>query len=836
MEAHLAGFLNPIQTLDSTFHLGVVGPNSGVKIPTAIAAYNVNIQSADVAMKPSLLHASIAQGSSAAADAAVCSADFCLSGLGAPVALLSGLTTKVLSSAGAAVAGTVAASFTEREDLYEVQQDCIVEPTQQPWLYSNQAVPSSCDISGSKAVLTSTTGRRVVSTVAENPVHAASSVLELLHSCQQQAQSQMHTLTDAAVSAICRDPTAAARVMQGAVSGLLRTAATEMTTLRASCHGMDRRTPKLASASDAAAPEVAATQPAGFLESTATFAGTKSQPQLIHSSTRAAQHDLFQLRPQPRGSLANLVPVPFDTTKSQLRPGEVLVQVRAIGVNFRDVLNVLGMYPGDPGPPGADCAGVVMAVGPAGPTAALRSMPSGFRVGDAVFGMAPGSLGSCVVTNASNLVLMPAHLGFHEAATVPTVMVTGQVALLQAANVSAGDVVLVHAAAGGVGLAAIQLLQAAGATVIATAGSPQKHAVLHKLGVQHVISSRHTQFVAEVSQLGRVDVVLNSLTSSGMVAASLAVLKAGGRFIEISKRDIWAQQQVAAERPDCSFAFIAVDFLSPVCIQSSLQWVSAALTKGTICPFPSICQPLNNAAAAFRQMMQASHVGKVVLTHPATGMGSQSSAVGSTVTITGGLGGLGLLMANWAIHQAALPICLTLLSRSGRSTANTAFASLVKSGSIVTAQMLNASFQTDAAHVGKPSQQQMARSGSSSNCLTTPLTTLLHASGALQDGMLQGQTAAALRAAMAPKLAGLPAMGSAIGLLPMQHVALFSSVASLLGTAGQANYAAANAGLDAWATAQQNAGCVAKAIQWGAWSSSGQSNPLSCRRASERLG
>ena len=823
MEAQLAGFLNPIQTLDSAFHLGVVNPSSGVKVPIAVAAYNVSTQSADGTMKPGLLHASTAQGSTPAADPAVSSAKFCLSGPGGLTAALSGLTTKVLSSAGSPASNKVAASFAEREDLYEVQQDCVAEPAQQPWPYSNQAVHGSCNVSGSKAVLTSTVGRTIMSTVAQNPVHAASFMLELLHSCRQQAQSQMHTLTDAAVSVICRGPSAAARVMHGAVSGLLRTAATEMTTLQASSHSIDRCTPNLPPVSDAAASELAVTQPAGFLESTATVAGAKTKPQLVHSSIKAAQHDQFQLRPRPRGSLGNLVPVHVDTAASQLKPGEVLMQVRAIGVNFRDVLNVLGMYPGDPGPPGADCAGVVMAVGPAVPTAASSLPLSGFRVGDAVFGIAPGSLGSCVITTASNLVPMPAHLGFYEAATVPTVMVTGQVALLQAANVSAGDTVLVHAAGGGVGLAAIQLLQAAGATVIATAGSPQKRAVLHKLGVQHVVSSRHTQFVAEVLQLGGVDVVLNSLTSSGLVAASLAVLKVGGRFIEISKRDIWAQQQAASERPDCSFAYIAVDFLSPVCIQSSLQWVSAALTKGTICPLPSICQPLNNAAAVFRQMMQASHVGKVVLTHPVTGMGSQSSAMGSSVTITGGLGGLGLLMANWAVYQAALPISLTLLSRSGRSTANTAFASLVKSGSMVTAQMLNASFQADAGHVGKASQQEVAGLGSSISRFTAPLTTLLHASGALQDGMLQGQTAAALRAAMAPKLAGLPAMGSAIGLLPMQHVALFSSVASLLGTAGQANYAAANAGLDAWAAAQQNAGCVAKAIQWGAWSSSGQS-------------
>ena len=809
-EAQLAGFLNPIQTLDSAFHLGVVNPTSGVKVPIAVGAYVIGSQQADTAISSSTMHASVALGTSLEADKSLSSSDFSMWGQCSQSASLSSLTTKVMMSAGALALEKAAAFFAERQDLYEVQQECIVEPALCPLQHG-----SSSSHSDGNPLLISITDSGMLTRSAHNPVHAASSILELLHRCQQQPQHRVHTLTDAAAGGVCRGPSTAARVMQGAVAGLLRTAATEMPAVQISVHSSDRRMPSHMLSSDIGVLESMAAKATGFVERTSHSCGALSKPQLVHSSIRAPQHDLFQLRPQPRGSLANLVPVPFDSSAVQLKAGEVLLQVMAVGLNFRDVLNVLGMYPGDPGPPGADCAGVIMAVGAA---QADHASP-GFTVGDAAFGIAPGSLGSCVVTSASNLVPMPSHLGFHEAATVPTVMVTGQVALLQAAQVSAGDTVLVHAAAGGVGLAAIQLLHAAGATVIATAGSPQKRAVLHKLGVEHVVSSRHTQFVAEVAQLGGADVVLNSLTSSGLVAASLAVLKTNGRFVEISKRDIWAQQQVAVERPDCTFAYIAVDFLSAACIQSSLRWAAGALTKGTICPLPCICQPIGSAPAAFRQMMQAGHVGKVVLTHPNTGMGSTSSAVGSSVTVTGGLGGLGLLMAKWALHQSALPLSLTLLSRSGRTQANSDFAALLGSGCSVTAQMLDASFQTDAACTGKASQHQSDRSCTRA---AAPLTTLLHASGVLQDSMLQGQTPAGLRAALAPKVAGLPAIGSAIGLLPMRHVALFSSVASLLGTAGQANYAAANAGLDAWAAAQQSTGCVAKAIQWGAWSSTGQ--------------
>jgi len=801
-QALLAGFLTPPQTLDSTFHLGVVTAGSGVKVPLAVGAYVVPSQAADSYSDSSSMHACIAQGRADASSPGQSLADFCMLHQSEACASVSGLITKVLPSAIRAQADL---RLAESQDMYEVQQQCVVEPVQQQ---QQQQQLRSRSRTANSIWLQAVTGHSTLSKLAYNPVQAASSMLELLHRCQTHSQPQIHTLMDAQTSPISSGSSMGGRVMEGVVSGLLRTAATELTGVRVSVSTADHHTSSLGLMDQTNAS--VASQCLGFLDSAAVVAGTLSKPQLTHSRVRAPGQDLFQLRPEPRGSLSNLVPIPFDASLVNLKPNEVLVQVRAVGLNFRDVLNVLGMYPGDPGPPGADCAGVIMAVGPAVATPNNVTSPS-FRVGDAVFGIAPGSLGSCVATSVSNLVHMPIHMGFHEAATVPTVMVTGQVALMQAAQVSASDTVLVHAAAGGVGLAAIQLLHALGATVIATAGSAQKRAVLHQLGVRHVVSSRLTQFVAEVAQLGGVNVVLNSLTSAGMVAASMAVLKPGGRFIEISKRDIWAQQLAALARPDCSFSYIAVDFLSPVCIQSSLQWVSAALTKGTLCPLPSICHPLGNAPAAFRQMMQASHIGKVVLTHPATGLGAESAAVGPSVTITGGLGGLGLLMATWATHQAALPIHLTLLSRSGHVSASTDFHKLLHSGASVTAHMTDASFQSDAACLGKSQQPGVS-----------PLSTLLHASGVLKDSMLQGQSAASLRVALAPKVAALTAMSSAIGLLPLQHMALFSSVASLLGTAGQANYAAANAGLDAWAAASSAAGCVATAVQWGAWSSTGE--------------
>jgi NADPH:quinone reductase-like Zn-dependent oxidoreductase len=196
------------------------------------------------------------------------------------------------------------------------------------------------------------------------------------------------------------------------------------------------------------------------------------------------------------------------------------------------VLNVLGMYPGDPGPPGGDFAGIV--------ARAASEGSQSLKAGDPVFGLAAGSLGSYVHASAKTVVPMPAALTFEQAATMPTVFITVDTALLQLAAITPSDRVLVHAAAGGVGLAALQIIQAAGAIAVATAGSGTKRALVRSLESSEAVNSRDTEFASEVAALGGADVVLNSLTSSGMVAASVALLNKGGRFVEISKRDIWS--------------------------------------------------------------------------------------------------------------------------------------------------------------------------------------------------------------------------------------------------------------------------------------------------------
>ncbi len=202
------------------------------------------------------------------------------------------------------------------------------------------------------------------------------------------------------------------------------------------------------------------------------------------------------------------------------------------------------MYPGsDLDPPGGDCAGVVIS----------SHGSSHLSPGMSVFGLAPGCLGSLVHCQPDTLVCMPSQLSFEQAATMPTVFMTADMAFISTSHVQRGERVLVHAAAGGVGLAAIQVLSGLGAEVVATAGGPPKRNLLRSLGAHHVASSRDILFSEELSLAlgeGGVDVVLNTLTSPGLVSSALSLVAAGGRVVEISKRDIWSSNRVAQDRPD----------------------------------------------------------------------------------------------------------------------------------------------------------------------------------------------------------------------------------------------------------------------------------------------
>ena len=319
----------------------------------------------------------------------------------------------------------------------------------------------------------------------------------------------------------------------------------------------------------------------------------------------------YRLEVSERGMLDNLQLRPV--TRRAPAGGEVEIQVQAGGMNFRDVLNVLGAYPGDPGPIGSECAGVVVAVGEG---------VTHFAPGDSVLAMTAGSFSRYVTVNSAHAAHRPATLTVVEAAALPIAFLTAYYGLHELAQMKAGDRVLIHAAAGGVGMAAVQLAQQAGAEVFATA-SPGKWEVLRAMGVNHIYNSRTVDFAAQIlADTGGcgVDVILNSLTGPGFMEANLAVLAADGYLAEMSKRNVWSAEQVAGVRADVRYTVFDLGEISqqqPDLWKRMLAAVMLLLAEGQLKPLPYTVFPLHESVQAFRMMQQARHVGKIVLTLPA---------------------------------------------------------------------------------------------------------------------------------------------------------------------------------------------------------------------------
>ena len=488
-------------------------------------------------------------------------------------------------------------------------------------------------------------------------------------------------------------------------------------------------------------------------------------------------------------------------------PGEIEIRVRASGLNFRDVLNALGRYPGDPGLLGDECAGDVVRVGEG-----VRE----FSPGDRVLATASGSFATFVTCDSRYAVLVPSRMDYAEAATLPIAFLTSYYALHHLAKIKPGDRVLIHAATGGVGQAAIQIAKQAGAEVFGTA-SLAKWDVLRSLGVKHIMSSRDLDFAAAVMEAtdGQgVDIAINCL-SGEFIPCTLSAVADNGRFIEIGKSGIWTAEQAADAKPGVSYFIL--DLLQirkeqPKLIRTMLAELAKRFEDTRLRPLPQIRYLFEEAHDAFRYMQQARHTGKLVLlnsTEPTDEQRSVSCNPQASYLISGGLGGLGLLVADWLVSQGARHLILL-----GRSDANEQavkkISTLENAGATVHVE------KTDVCDKGR-------LAGIISGCENSgfPLRGIIHAVGVLADGAIIQQDEERFRKVMAPKMEGAWNLHQLSKNIPLDFFVLFSSTASLLGTPGQANHAAANAFLDQLAHYRRVRGLPAMSINWGAWSDIG---------------
>jgi polyketide synthase 12 len=529
--------------------------------------------------------------------------------------------------------------------------------------------------------------------------------------------------------------------------------------------------------------------------------GIVQVPRLVREPTDALSVPTgeadWRLEVGPAGTLEDLRLAPAPDCGAPLEHGQVRVAMRAAGVNFRDVVTALGMVPlrGAWDAIGNEGAGVVLEIGPG---------VEDLAVGERVMGLFNGAFAPRAVTGRRLLTRIPRGWSFAAAATVPAAFLTARYALLELAKVRAGERVLVHAAAGGVGMAAAQIVRTLGAEVFATA-SPAKWGVLEGLGIPltHIASSRDLEFKQRILQATAgegVDVVLNSLAGE-FVDASLELLTSGGRFVEMGKTDIRDSDEIAKRWPGVLYRPFDLIEAGPELTQQMLVDLLASFEQGTLHRLPLRAWDLRRAPDALRYMAQARHVGKIVLTPPIPPVHT-----GGTILITGATTGIGALVAEHLAKQRKAAT-LVLASRRGPEAPGASELQATLEGH-------GAAVRIVACDVSDRAQLQALLESIPDG---QPLRSVVHAAAVLDDGLIASLTPERLDGVMAAKVDGAWHLHELTRDAELEAFVLFSSIAGVLGSGGQGNYAAANAFLDALAAQRRAEGLPGVSMAWGWW-------------------
>ncbi|BBZ28350.1 mycocerosic acid synthase-like polyketide synthase [Mycolicibacterium madagascariense] len=536
-----------------------------------------------------------------------------------------------------------------------------------------------------------------------------------------------------------------------------------------------------------------------------------------HTTVVHPEREGMRLQIRTPGDLQSAELVAYDRIPPG--PGQIEVAVSASNLNFADVLVAYGRYPSFEGrlpQLGADFAGVVTAVGPG---------VTDHAIGDRVAGIsATGAWCTFVTCDANLAVRIPEELPDATAAAVPSAHATAWYSLHNLARIAAGEKVLIHSATGGVGLAAVAIAKAAGAEIFATAGTPAKRAMLTEMGIAHVYDSRSVEFAdqirADTDGYG-VDVVLNSLPGAAQ-RAGLELLTFGGRFVEIGKRDIYGDTKLGLFTFRRNLSFHAVDLallalVQPDTLRSVLDDVFQAIADGVLPQPQTTHYPLANGANAIRAMGAAEHTGKLVLDVPRTGQfaavvpADRAPAFRSdgAYVVTGGLGGLGLFLA----EKMAAAGCgrIILNGRSAPSQdALRVVERLRRSGTEVEVELGDVA---EAATAG--------RLVSAATATGMPLRGVLHAAAVVEDATLGNITDDLVERDWAPKAMGAWRLHEATTAAPLDWFCSFSSAAAMVGSPGQGAYAAANSWVDSFSRWRRAQGLPAQAVAWGAWAQIG---------------
>lgn len=543
---------------------------------------------------------------------------------------------------------------------------------------------------------------------------------------------------------------------------------------------------------------------------------TRMQP--LKSALTGSKEALFQnvcLDFAVPGQLKNLQWRP--SVLPELAADELEIQPKAVGLNFRDVMYAMGLLSdeavenGFAGPTmGMELSGVVTRVG---------ADVVEFQLGDPVIAFAPAGFAKRAITQVGSAVRKPAAWSFEEAATVPTVFFTVYYALHHLARLQPGEKVLIHGAAGGVGIAAIQVARHLGAEIFATAGSEEKRDFVRLLGADHVMNSRNLAFADEILDItaGRgIDVVLNSLAGEA-INRNMRVLRPFGRFLELGKRDFYENTKIGLRpfKDNITYYGIDADQLMverPELTTRLFKEVMALFEQGVLKPLPYRAFPASRVVDAFRYMQQSKQIGKIVVSFEENGIPVPAAkpkllnlSRNATYLVTGGLGGFGLKTARWLAERGAGH--LVLLGRRGTDSpeAAEAIAQLQAAGALVSIKACDVS---DAVQL-KTVIDEIGRD-------LPPLKGIVHAAMVLDDGLIRNLDRERFEKVLRPKILGAWNLNRLSQHLPLDLFVLYSSATTFIGNPGQANYVAANLYLESLAASRRSQGLPATAVCWGA--------------------
>ncbi|WP_300471734.1 SDR family NAD(P)-dependent oxidoreductase [Breoghania sp.] len=478
--------------------------------------------------------------------------------------------------------------------------------------------------------------------------------------------------------------------------------------------------------------------------------------------------------------------------------------MQASGLNFRDVMWALGLLPeeeledGFAGPTlGMECAGEITRVGQA---------ITRFRPGDRVITFASVCFTSHVCVAETALAPMPQTVTFEEAATIPVTFLTAYYALIELARLSEGETVLIHGGAGGVGLAALQLAKWRGATVIATAGTPEKRNFLTLMGADHVFDSRSLDFAEEIMELTGdegVDVVLNSLFGEAM-ERSVEILKPFGRFLELGKRDYYGNTRLGLRPFRQNLSYFGIDADQLLTRQPELaKWLFADLVG---------LFDAGSVVEAFRVMQQSSHIGKIVLSPPAT---PEPRALPVPIDFSGEraqviVDGFGSALLDWLADHGVSHLAVIGRSGAAREEAQQTIARLEARG--VTVKVI-ACDATD--------REALSRALGDIRADLPPISGVFHTAMMLHDTLIANLDHDGIARVIAPKVAAADHLDALTSDDQMEIFVVFSSATTLVGNPDQTNYVAANGYLEALARRRRAQGKTVLAVAWGAISDAG---------------